>query len=996
MSTKLFLRNTSTHGISGTGDGILYDMLTTAGSSSDTTVTNTTASGTEIQATKTAGGSTVAWISGRAPIGGFTLTAADISLWQIESNMNANIGGRFRIFKRTAAGVITELGGGPFDDGAEMQTSNTEDIWTANPTDTAFAEDDRILIRYYLTNIGTMAGSFTGTMTFNAADTTTGDSFFNIAETVTFKANRLPLTAAQGSFALSGQAASLKRAYVLSAGQGSFTLVGQSVLLSRPPAFSYYRFLTVDATQVGATDLTNFPVLVRFTDATFKSVANSGHVQNSSGFDILFFTSNDFVTQLDHEIEKYDPATGEVVMWVKLPTISHTVNTSFVIAYGSSSYTTSQEHIASVWSNSFVGVWHLKNGTTLSFVNSVTGTAGTISGPTAGTGQIDGAGTFGAASTDKITTDVTASATLRTYTIWARRTGVGGGSAGRMFNKGTTSTTEYLSYVDSTSSYDYSQFWTTGASWRAPAPTINDWHFVCVRYDSSSSSNAPLIDIDNVSQTVTPNSSPTGSKTTNSEAYVVGNRAVDNIRNWAGDLDEFRIADVIRSDGWVAAEKLNQQTGSTFLTLGSEVGSRALAAAFGSFALTGQAAQFKRGYVLAASSGSFSETGNATALKVGRRLTANNGSLALAGQTAILKYGRLVSAQAGSFPLTGNAVSLKATRILNAGQGSFTETGQAVVLRTGKTVTLSQGSFTETGNAANLLIGRKLSAAVGGFTETGSNASLLFNRRAPALFGSFALSGTAASLLNNRKLVSGTGTFVETGVAVGLVYQPAGHFVLSAQNGSLALTGNAANLLRSRVAGLSVGTFSEAGQSSAFLWNRKLAATAGNFFESGFPIALLRGLTFGVSPGLFSSAGQPVTLLQNRVLSPSAGNFVEFGQNVGLATGRTIQLSAGSFLLEGSEVQPLAGRFLSVSNGVFALTGSATLLRAERILRANGGLFTVSGANVTLSFSGIDLGIVPTAILTVIAKPIATLFVQSQGSATLSIEDKPTATVTKW
>jgi hypothetical protein len=163
------------------------------GSSADTVVTNTTASGTEIQATKTAGGSTVAWISGRVPTGGFTLTAVDISLWELESNMSANIGGRFRLFKRTSGGTITELAGGPFDDGTEMATSNQEDTWTGNPTDTAFAEDDRIILRYYLTNILTMGGSFTGTMTFNAADAATGDSFLNLAETVVFKSDFAPL-----------------------------------------------------------------------------------------------------------------------------------------------------------------------------------------------------------------------------------------------------------------------------------------------------------------------------------------------------------------------------------------------------------------------------------------------------------------------------------------------------------------------------------------------------------------------------------------------------------------------------------------------------------------------------------------------------------------------------------------------------------------------------------------------------------------------------------
>jgi hypothetical protein len=104
--------------------------------------------------------------------------------------MNANCGGRFRVFKRTAAGVVTELGGGPFNDGVEFAVNTpTEMLWVGNITDTAFAEDDRILVRIYITNVGTMASGHTCTLTFNAADASTGDSFFNIAETITFKAD---------------------------------------------------------------------------------------------------------------------------------------------------------------------------------------------------------------------------------------------------------------------------------------------------------------------------------------------------------------------------------------------------------------------------------------------------------------------------------------------------------------------------------------------------------------------------------------------------------------------------------------------------------------------------------------------------------------------------------------------------------------------------------------------------------------------------------------
>jgi len=193
MATKLFLRNTTTNGITTTGDGVVYDMITTAGAAVDTDTVTLTDGGTQIQWTQSAGGSTIAWISGRVPAGGFTLTTTDISVWLLESNMNDEAEGRYRVFKFTPPSTVTELGGGPFDDGAELGTAITEMTWTGNVTDTAFAENDRILLRLYATNFTTMTAG-TANVQFNAANTTTGDSFFNIAETVTFKAEDSPIS----------------------------------------------------------------------------------------------------------------------------------------------------------------------------------------------------------------------------------------------------------------------------------------------------------------------------------------------------------------------------------------------------------------------------------------------------------------------------------------------------------------------------------------------------------------------------------------------------------------------------------------------------------------------------------------------------------------------------------------------------------------------------------------------------------------------------------
>ena len=81
--------------------------------------------------------------------------------------------------------------------------------------------------------------------------------------------------------------------------------------------WAYRKILAIDQTQVGATGAphANFPVLVSRTDTDLQSKAQS------TGNDILF-TSSDGTTKLSHEIEKYVSGTGELVAWVKVPSVS--------------------------------------------------------------------------------------------------------------------------------------------------------------------------------------------------------------------------------------------------------------------------------------------------------------------------------------------------------------------------------------------------------------------------------------------------------------------------------------------------------------------------------------------------------------------------------------------------------------------------------------------------------------------------------------------------
>lgn len=116
--------------------------------------------------------------------------------------------------------------------------------------------------------------------------------------------------------------------------------------------------LTIDNTRVsGAGTLTNFPVLISFTDADIATTSNGGLTTNVNGYDIAF-THSDGSTQLDHELESYNASTGQILAWVRFPTLSGSTDTDFFIYFGNSSQTTDQSS-ATTWDNSYQAVLHM-------------------------------------------------------------------------------------------------------------------------------------------------------------------------------------------------------------------------------------------------------------------------------------------------------------------------------------------------------------------------------------------------------------------------------------------------------------------------------------------------------------------------------------------------------------------------------------------------------------------------------------------------------------
>ena len=110
--------------------------------------------------------------------------------------------------------------------------------------------------------------------------------------------------------------------------------------------------ITIDFNQVDA-NLTNFPVVINLsTDAELAANAQI------DGDDILF-TSSDEMSKIPHEIELYVSGTGQLVAWVNVPSLSAAADTDIYMYYGNAAVG-SQEDVPNVWDANYVKVLHLK------------------------------------------------------------------------------------------------------------------------------------------------------------------------------------------------------------------------------------------------------------------------------------------------------------------------------------------------------------------------------------------------------------------------------------------------------------------------------------------------------------------------------------------------------------------------------------------------------------------------------------------------------------
>jgi len=187
----------------------------------------------------------------------------------------------------------------------------------------------------------------------------------------------------------------------------------------------------------------DFPVLISFTDVNFKDIAHGGKVAQSAGQD-LYVADATGTVQLSHEIQYYNPATGQVIIHFKTPLASSTEDL-VIYLYCGNAVCADQQDAEAVWDTNYKLVMHMQDATT-STVNDSTsnhnhGTKRAANEPLEVAGKIYKGQDFDVADNDYIDCGTCGDAVFTedgavTLSAWINPVSLGHGNEGTIFDRG--------------------------------------------------------------------------------------------------------------------------------------------------------------------------------------------------------------------------------------------------------------------------------------------------------------------------------------------------------------------------------------------------------------------------------------------------------------------------------------------------------------------------------------------------------------------------------
>lgn len=287
-------------------------------------------------------------------------------------------------------------------------------------------------------------------------------------------------------------------------------------------------------------DLTDYPVMVKLTSGNFDFSKT-----RSDGFDITFW---DGLTQLDHEIEYFNPTEQMGVFHVRIPLVSSMADTTFTVRYGNPSATDTSNKTG-VWDGNFVMVQHMGD----SLVDSTgNGNDGTNYGTTV-VGGLNGR----ARSFDGVNDYISFLSEIKdgdNLTVQALVNPIVGDYGGIVTSCSSGSVNDgYALELRSTGEI----FWNANSS---SVPTfletnsaLSNFALATGRYDGVKQK----LDVQLLEESLSNNATGALIDGINTTIGVYGRKYYYN-----GIIDEVRISNIARSDAWIKADDYNLRTNS--------------------------------------------------------------------------------------------------------------------------------------------------------------------------------------------------------------------------------------------------------------------------------------------------------------------------------------------------------------------------------------------------------------------------------------------------
>jgi hypothetical protein len=309
--------------------------------------------------------------------------------------------------------------------------------------------------------------------------------------------------------------------------------------------------------------LSNFPILVVFSSditnfayAQFADPANGGDLR---------FTAADQSTELNYEIEDWDPA-GESPVWVQVPALT---NQTHIWAYwGRSTATSAPPYTTNgaTWSEGYVAVWHLNETSGAHFDSSANDNAGTasndvnqdVAGIVAGADSFDGTNDWIHVD-DHVSLD---GMTALTVEAWVYDVGSDSATRGVVSKRDSNGVEQAYALYRSGARKGYNFI---GADSPFPFNTsvsASQWHYLAFRYYQMATFGMSQGYLDGDEDSSLTFCVLSSAPATASPLRIGALDPYDN--GWLGSIDEVRISGVARTTNWLHATYMTVGAPTTF------------------------------------------------------------------------------------------------------------------------------------------------------------------------------------------------------------------------------------------------------------------------------------------------------------------------------------------------------------------------------------------------------------------------------------------------